>query len=50
MSFVSGAPSERMPDYMPGQSPQEQAARRQADAMLAEQKRMTDSRSPRPSA
>jgi hypothetical protein len=44
MSFLSGGSSqERMPDYMPGQSPQEQAARKQADAMLFEQKRMTDS-------
>ena len=50
MSFMSGGgSSERMPDYMPGESPSEQSARRaqqesrtQADAMLSEQRRQTD--------
>jgi hypothetical protein len=43
MSFLSGGGTpERMPDYMPGQSPQEQEARRYSNAMLAEQKRQTD--------
>ena len=42
MSFLSGGGTpERMPDYMPGQSPQEQEARRYSNAMLAEQKRQT---------
>ena len=42
MSFGSSAPAERMPDYMPGQSPQEKEARRHADAMLSEQKKQTN--------
>jgi len=42
MSFGSSAPAERLPDYMPGQSPQEQEARRHANAMLAEQQKQTN--------